>query len=152
MRLTELALAMVLAGVYWLLFAFILSHTAAIGPPNWWYPTFGQNNASAITWLQITHSLGVISGAFPVAYVIVKFFPQTVLRISLVTGSLAGTTMLVHTVRGHLYLAKISSYAIEPFQLVSNILDVVTMPVLLLVVVWLISRAVPSNNALHLSS
>lgn len=151
MRLTELAQAIVLSGVYWLLFAF-MSGYAMIGMPDWWYPTFGENAVSAVTWMQISHSLCVISGAFPVAYVVVKFFPQTMLRISLLTASFAGVVMLVHVIRVHLYSAKFPSSANEAIHLVSSILDVVKIPLLLLVIVWIISRVLPPNNSLDLSS
>jgi hypothetical protein len=149
MRLKELMSALLFAAAYWLLFAFLIGYTVRLGSPNWWYPAFGQNNVSAITWMQIVHTLGVIGGAIPVAVAIVYLFPKKSLRISFVVAGVACVVMLYDAIRGYYLLFQIDSYAPDPFQVVSSGIDVVKVPALLIAATWLVTRVVPSNQRME---
>jgi hypothetical protein len=152
MRLREPALALLFAAAYTLLFSKLVGYTATLDIPSWWYPTFGRTGASAIAWMQVAHSVGVLAAALPVAMAIAYFFPQKWLRMTLPAAILAMAVMLYDAIRGYYLTSQIDGIVLQPRHVVSSIIDVAKVGLLLPLCVWAFSRVVPSNNAFEPSA
>ncbi|MEH6547722.1 MAG: hypothetical protein V7701_14895 [Sneathiella sp.] len=44
-------MVLILSVAYTLLFILVIGYAAALDAPDWWYPTFGEYNISAIAWM-----------------------------------------------------------------------------------------------------
>jgi len=149
MRLRELTTALLFAAVYMLLLWLFVGYAAAIEIPAWWYPTFGRTGPSAIAWMQVVHSVGVVAAAVPVAAAIAYFLPQQWLRITLIAAGFAMAAMLYDALRGYYLMAQLDAFVVPPRRIVSSAIDVAKVGLLLLLAVWGFTHIVPSNNALE---
>ena len=149
MHLKVLTTALLFAVVYMLLLWTFVGYAASIDIPAWWYPTFGRTGPSAIAWMQVVHSVGVLAAAVPVAAAIAYFFPQQWLRITLIAAGFAMAAILYDAIRGYYLVAQLDAFEMQPRRVVSPAIDVVKVGLLLLLAVWGFRHIVPSNNALE---
>ena len=82
-----------LAIIHILLFFLLMPFTLQMDIPNWWYPLFGENTFSAISWMQISHSIAVILAAIPPAVIIILIYPHIKYRIAVLVAS--GLTLII---------------------------------------------------------
>ncbi len=117
--------------------------------PEWWYPTFGHSNLSALTWLHLVNALFVFACALPISAIIIRVFPNDRVMVATGAGVLASTYVLVPTIDLIISESLIDSAQSLEF-LPSLAIDFVKYAFFPLIICVLIRKAVPSNNALHL--
>lgn len=95
----KVVISVALLGVaYALLLALVTPYANfLIKIPEWWYPTFGQSNLSALVWLHLVNGVFVIVCAAPVSATIVRMFPQDWARTATWVGVLASVMVLAPT-------------------------------------------------------
>jgi len=76
-----------------LLFFIFMPITLQLDIPSWWYPLLGENAFSAISWMQISHSIGVVFAAVPFAIMIVLIYPHVKYRVAVLVAS--GLTLVI---------------------------------------------------------
>ena len=146
----QFAIGLLFAAAYMLLIWILVGYTAIVDTPDWWYPTFGRTGFSAIVWMQIVHTTGVIAAAIPVATGIVCLSRPQPMRIAFVAAGLAMAVMIYDVISGFYLAAEFPITVVKPRQVVSSIIDVVKVGLVLLAAVWTLDRFVPSKNALEL--
>ena len=149
MNRKQWTVSLVLASVYFILFAYLSSLTMTVDIPEWWYPTFGRNNVSAVAWMQIVHSLGVILGAIPIAGLLVLSFKPNWNRMALTIALLASLVMLLDVSLGFWRMRQFEVELFAPWKVASALLDVIKLGGIFFLAAWVIQKVVPSNNALH---
>lgn len=65
-------LAIVLGVAYVFLSSYLGSYTLTWGDSSAWYEVWGRSAASAVAWMQLLHSVGVVMAATPVGLVIAR--------------------------------------------------------------------------------
>lgn len=143
----QTAIGLLAATGYILLIWVLGGYTATFGIPDWWYPTFGRTGASAIAWLQIVHTLGVVTAAIPVAFGVVLFSRSHASYVACVAAGLAMAVMIYDVVGGYLLLADYPAANVEFRRVLSSIIDVVKVGLLFLLAVWSMLRVLPSDVA-----
>ena len=94
---------------------------------------WGQSNATAIAYMQIYHSIGVVLAALPISLAIAWRHTVNWFRPTTIAAIIGGSYMLFDQLRGVWIL---SQYEIttQTYYIVSGVIDVVKTPVILLVV------------------
>lgn len=144
MRMTskDYFIALLLGAIYLFLLGYLTGHTMTWGDPSSWYEFWGRSNASAVSRMQIFHSIGVVLAVLPVAILISWRYQTDWLRPILIVAAVASTYMLIQGLRGAWLLAQMD---IEPsgYGLVSGAIDVVKVGLIPLLVTALFRRLVP---------
>jgi len=84
-----------LSVAYALLLALITPYAnSLIKRPEWWCPTFGQSNLSALVWMHLVSGVFVIACAAPISAFVVRTFPQDWVRVAMWVGVLASVIVL----------------------------------------------------------
>jgi hypothetical protein len=149
LRAKRYAIGLVFGTAYLLLIWILIGYTAAIDIPEWWYPTFGRTGPSAIAWMQVAHTLGVVVAAIPVAGGIAFLARQQAMRIAYIAAGSAMAFIIYDVISGYYLVVQFPAAVIEVREVVSSVIDVIKVGLILLVAVWMTARVVPSNNALE---
>lgn len=141
----SLIIAVVLACAYIALIPFGLAVTNWMHMPDWWYPTFGRNNISALVWLQLEHSVGIAVAALPVAVLASFTAKSDWWRITLIAAFIATAIFAfdVNLIRLWETSQRTSTY------FVSGLIDVAKIFVFFVCFAYVIRLAMPSNEPLH---
>jgi hypothetical protein len=142
-----MAIGLLLALTYSVLFLFVTQYSGLIGPPDWWYPVLGQGNLSAIAWLQLMNSLAVMFVALPLSIALVSTRREKWFRWALFPMILTPIAFAVHVVLG--LVQSPFSVPLSPWWAGSTVLDMVKNGLLFLLVTWLVAKTVRSNKSLH---
>jgi len=115
--------------------------------PSWWYPLFGENAISAVTWAQISHSIAVILAAVPPAIIIILIYPHKKYRVAALVASGLTLVMAYDVLRGILL------FGIQGSKLshISHVIDILkSIPIMFCVVFFiaLFFRANKKSNAI----
>ena len=141
----SLVLAVLLACAYYALIPFGLAVTNWIHKPDWWYPALGNNNITALVWLQLEHTVGVAVAALPVAALVNFTAKSDWWRITLLSAFIAAAIFVfdVNMIR----LWEVSQRTSTTF--VSGLIDVAKIFIVFVCFAYLIRLAMPSNEPLN---
>jgi hypothetical protein len=110
--------------------------------PEWWYPTFGRNNFSALVWLHLVSGVFVIACAVPISAIIVRLFPDDWARVAIWVGTLASFYVLSQTIYS---LGTLIDSAISLDFVPSLFVDLLKYAIFPLLVSMLIRKVTPSR-------
>ena len=116
--------------------------------PDWWYPTFGQGNATALTWLHLMNGLFLAICTLPISLAIACLFPTAWKSVSIGVGITGSLLIWIPAFSLVLSGALEGAKQVNVFFL-STAIDVAKYSFFPIVFTALIRKAVPSNNALH---
>jgi len=135
-------LAVLLGGAYVLLFGYLIGHTLTWGDPTSWYEFWGRSNASAVSWMHIFHSIGVVMAAAPIAAFIAWRYQSDWLRPTLIVAIVASSYMVFDQLRGAWLLADVD---VQPraYYLVTGAIDIVKVGLIFLLVATLLRWVMP---------
>ena len=129
----DYVLAALLGGAYVLLFSYLIGYTVTWGDPASWYDFWGRSNASAVSWMQIFHSIGVVLAALPIAVLLAWRYQSNWLRPSLIVAIIGSSFMLFDQIRGAWLLSDLDIQP-ETYLLVSGVIDIVKVGAILVIV------------------
>ena len=139
-------LAALMGGVYILLFGYLVGRTLTWGDPTAWYEFWGQGNVSAVSWMQILHSIGVVLAALPIAVFIALRYRSDWFRPALVVAIVASSYVLFEQLRGAWLLAE-DQVQRSVWSLASGAIDIVKVGLIFVLVVALMRWAISSRRA-----
>ena len=145
MSLKSLITAMLLACTYYALIPFGLAVTNWIHMPDWWYPSLGKNNISALIWLQLEHTVGIIVASLPVAALVNVVAKSDWWRITLLSAFIATTIFALDV--NLLRLWEVSRNTSTTF--VSGLIDVAKIFVVFVCLAYLIRLVMLPNKHPH---
>ena len=147
----RIALSILGLGIAYALLAALVTPYAnfLIKVPDWWYPTFGENNAAGLTWLHLVNGLFLAICTLPIAFAVAHFFPTSWKLVSIGVGAMGSLLILIPT------LSLVFSGALDGARqlnvlFLSTTIDVAKYAIFPIMFTAIIRKAVPSNNALHL--
>lgn len=135
------AMATVLASIYYALLAALGVHLTVIPAPTWWADEFGSRNGGAVAWLVANHAFTLVVASLPV--VLLAFFTggrrrllalMVAVLLVIVFDSLQAIIAGVWRLR----------FEAHPVLSIAEMLELAAVP---LILYWAI-RAFPSNNPL----
>jgi hypothetical protein len=112
-----------------------------IKTPEWWYPTFGQSNLSALVWLHLVNGIFVIACAVPISAIIVRMFPHDWAKTATWVGMLASFYVLSQTIYN---LRALIDSAISLEFVPSLAVDLLKYAFFPLIISMLMRKAIPS--------
>lgn len=146
MTAKDYLLAAIMGGIYILFFVYFVGRTLTWGDPTAWYEFWGRSNASAVSWLQIFHSIGVILAALPIAAFIAWRYQSDWFRPTLIVAIVASSYTLFDQLRAAWLLADVNAQ-LRAWHLVSGVIDVVKVGLIFILVVALMRWAMSFRRA-----
>lgn len=111
--------------------------------PEWWYPTFGQSNLSALVWLHLVNGIFVIACAVPISAIIVRMFPENWAKMAAWVGVLASVYVLSQTAYN---LRALMDSAISLEFIPSLVVDLLKYAFFPLIVSMLMRKVIPTRH------
>ena len=146
MNIRLVALSVSLGGFYLCLWLLLMSNRLPLSLPDWWYPALGVNDFSAITWMQLDHSLNLVIAGVPVAITIAWRLRSDWKRASLLASVVPTLVMLYDALRGYFGNPHADEILISLASVVSTCIDVIKVSAILYVLVFITIRLWPSNK------
>ena len=146
MSTKDYLLSVVLSGVYILLTGFLAGYTATWGDPTWWYQFWESSASSAVSWMQIVHSLGVVLAALPIAGLLAWKYRTAWIPPTSIAAILASFLFMLDQILGTWLLIDMD---IQPTtcHLLSGGIDTVKVGLILIFITALLQR-LPSASKL----
>ena len=111
--------------------------------PEWWYPTFGRSNISALVWMHLVSGIFVIACAIPISAIIIRMFPDDWARMATWVGVLASVYVLSQTIYNlHVLIDSAISLEFVP-SLVVDLLKYAFFP---LIISLVMRKIIPSGH------
>ena len=143
LRRKAVILVALLSVAYALLLALVAPYANyLIKIPEWWYPTFGRSNSSALVWLHLVSGVFVIACAIPISATIVRLFPDNWARVAIWVGALASFYVLSQTIYN---LRTLIDSAISLEFVPSLVVDLLKYAFFPLLVSMLMRKVIPSR-------
>ena len=137
MARADYILPVLLGAAYVVAVRILVSVTLTWGDPVSSDDFWGQSNATAVAYMQIYHSIGVVLAALPISLAIVWRYKVDWLRPAGIAAVVATLYMLFDQIRGAWL---ISQHGVAPatYQVVSGAIDVVKVGLILLLLTALL--------------
>ncbi len=135
----DYVLAALLGGTYVLLFSYLAGYTMTWGDLASWYDFWGQSSASAIIWMQLVHSIGVVLAALPIAAFLAWRYKVDWIRPATIVAIIGSSYMLFDQFRG-VWLLSQHDIVPESYHVVSGAIDVVKVGLILFVLTAVLRR------------
>jgi len=111
--------------------------------PEWWYPTFGQSNLSALVWLHLVNGIFVMACAVPISAIIVRIFPDDWAKTATWVGVLASVYVLSQTIYN---LRALIDSAVSLEFVPSLVVDLLKYAFFPLIMSMLMHKVIPSRH------
>lgn len=146
MNIRLVAISFSLGALYLCLWLILIYIRMPLSLPDWWDPTFGVSAFSAITWMQLDHSLNLVLAGTPVAIAIAWLLRSDWKRASLLASVIPTSLMLYDALRAYFGNPHNHEISFSLAHVISSFIDVAKISAILYVLVLMAIRLLPSNK------
>jgi hypothetical protein len=146
MNLREILVAFLLGLSYTGLWLLLVSFRVSFDIPTWWYPVLGENNASALKWIQLDHSFNLLLAALPISGAIVYLFRTRWRLATLITAVIPTLLITFDSVQGYFLVGRMEGVEKNAIYVLSSCLDIFKVGAILYLLVVTTSWLRPTNK------